>query len=76
MPRRRPRCWCALSAASAVCPCLPVRCKPVGQQPSGWKTQACAIAIIGGADGPTSIYVSAKLAPELMAVIAVAAYSY
>ena len=38
--------------------------------------QASAIAIIGGADGPTSIYVSAKLAPELMAVIAVAAYSY
>ena len=38
--------------------------------------QACAIGIIGGADGPTSIYVSAKLAPELMAVIAVAAYSY
>ncbi|MDD7015154.1 MAG: sodium ion-translocating decarboxylase subunit beta, partial [Spirochaetales bacterium] len=35
--------------------------------------QACAIAIIGGADGPTSIYVSGKLAPELMAVIAVAA---
>ena len=38
--------------------------------------QACAISIIGGADGPTSIYVSAKLAPELMAFIAVAAYSY
>ena len=38
--------------------------------------QAAAIAIIGGADGPTSIYVSGKLAPELMAVIAVAAYSY
>ena len=38
--------------------------------------QSAAIAIIGGADGPTSIYVSAKLAPELMAVIAVAAYSY
>ena len=38
--------------------------------------QASAIAIIGGADGPTSIYVSAKLAPEMMAVIAVAAYSY
>ena len=37
---------------------------------------AAAIAIIGGADGPTSIYVSAKLAPNLMAVIAVAAYSY
>ena len=38
--------------------------------------QACAISIIGGADGPTSIYVSGKLAPEMMAVIAVAAYSY
>ncbi len=38
--------------------------------------QACAIAINGGGDGPTSIYVSGKLAPELMAVIAVAAYSY
>ena len=38
--------------------------------------QACAIAIIGGADGPTSIYVSGKLAPEMMSVIAVAAYSY
>jgi oxaloacetate decarboxylase beta subunit len=38
--------------------------------------QACAIAIIGGADGPTSIYVAGKLAPEMMAVIAVAAYSY
>ncbi len=37
---------------------------------------ASAIAIIGGADGPTSIYVSGKLAPEMMAVIAVAAYSY
>ena len=37
---------------------------------------ASAIAIIGGADGPTSIYLSAKLAPEMMAVIAVAAYSY
>ena len=38
--------------------------------------QACAISIIGGADGPTSIYVSGKLAKEMMAVIAVAAYSY
>ncbi|EFW39342.1 sodium ion-translocating decarboxylase subunit beta [Treponema phagedenis] len=37
---------------------------------------ACAIAIIGGADGPTSIYVAGKLAKNLMAVIAVAAYSY
>lgn len=38
--------------------------------------EAAAIAIIGGADGPTSIYVSGKLAPHMMAVIAVAAYSY
>lgn len=38
--------------------------------------QACAISIIGGADGPTSIYVAGKLAPQMMAVIAVAAYSY
>lgn len=38
--------------------------------------QAAAIAIIGGADGPTSIYVASKLAPELLGAIAVAAYSY
>lgn len=38
--------------------------------------QAAAIAIIGGADGPTAIYVSSKLAPELLGAIAVAAYSY
>jgi oxaloacetate decarboxylase beta subunit len=38
--------------------------------------QACAIAIIGGADGPTTIYVAGKLAPNIMAVVAVAAYSY
>jgi sodium ion-translocating decarboxylase beta subunit len=38
--------------------------------------EACAIAIIGGADGPTSIYVAAKFAPHLMGSIAVAAYSY
>nr|MBP7478952.1 sodium ion-translocating decarboxylase subunit beta [Spirochaetaceae bacterium] len=38
--------------------------------------EACAISIIGGADGPTSIYVSGKLAPRMMAIIAVAAYSY
>lgn len=38
--------------------------------------EACAIAIIGGADGPTSIYVAGKLAPHMLAVIAVAAYSY
>lgn len=38
--------------------------------------QAASIAIIGGADGPTSIYLSGKLAPELLGAIAVAAYSY
>ena len=38
--------------------------------------QAAAIGIIGGADGPTSIYLAAKLAPELLGAIAVAAYSY
>ncbi len=37
---------------------------------------ACAIAIIGAADGPTSIYLSTRYAPELMGPIAVAAYSY
>ena len=38
--------------------------------------EAFSIAIIGGADGPTSIYVSTKFAPHLMGSIAVAAYSY
>ena len=38
--------------------------------------QAGAIGIIGGADGPTSIFVTSKLAPELLGAIAVAAYSY
>jgi oxaloacetate decarboxylase beta subunit len=38
--------------------------------------QAAAIGIIGGADGPTSIFVANKLAPELLGAIAVAAYSY
>ena len=38
--------------------------------------QAASIGIIGGADGPTSIYVASKLAPELLGAIAVAAYSY
>ncbi|WP_275286268.1 sodium ion-translocating decarboxylase subunit beta [Halomonas elongata] len=38
--------------------------------------QAAAIGIIGGADGPTSIYVSSLLAPELLGAIAVASYSY
>ncbi len=38
--------------------------------------QAASIGIIGGADGPTAIYVTSKLAPELLGPIAVAAYSY
>ena len=38
--------------------------------------QAGAIGIIGGADGPTSIFLANKLAPELLAPIAVSAYSY
>ncbi len=38
--------------------------------------QSASIGIIGGADGPTSIFLSNKLAPELLAPIAVAAYSY
>lgn len=38
--------------------------------------EAAAIAIIGGADGPTSIYVASKLAPDLLGPIAVSAYSY
>ena len=38
--------------------------------------QAGAIGIIGGADGPTAIFVTTKLAPELLGPIAVAAYSY
>ena len=38
--------------------------------------QAGAIAIIGGADGPTAIFLSSKLAPNLMGAIAVSAYSY
>ncbi|MGM0823988.1 MAG: sodium ion-translocating decarboxylase subunit beta [Pseudomonadota bacterium] len=46
----------------------------------GWMdfslNQAAAIGIIGGADGPTSIYVASMLAPELLGAIAVAAYAY
>ncbi len=38
--------------------------------------QSCAIGIIGGADGPTAIYVTKTLAPELLPAIAIAAYSY
>lgn len=38
--------------------------------------QAASIGIIGGADGPTAIFISNKLAPELLGAVAVAAYSY
>jgi len=38
--------------------------------------QAASVAIIGGADGPTTIFVTSKLAPELLSATAVAAYSY
>ncbi|WP_163577807.1 sodium ion-translocating decarboxylase subunit beta [Halomonas faecis] len=52
----------------------------VGMTTMGWMdfslNQAAAIGIIGGADGPTSIYVSSVLAPELLGAIAVAAYAY
>ncbi len=52
----------------------------VGLTELGWMDftiqQAAAIGIIGGADGPTAIYVAGQLAPELLGAIAVAAYSY
>ena len=38
--------------------------------------EAASIGIIGGADGPTSIFVASRLAPDLLGAIAVAAYSY
>lgn len=38
--------------------------------------EAASIAIIGGADGPTAIFLASKLAPDLLGAIAVAAYSY
>ena len=38
--------------------------------------EASAASIIGGADGPTTIYIASKLAPHLLATVAVAAYSY
>ncbi len=52
----------------------------VGLTALGWMdfslADAAAIGIIGGADGPTAIFVASKLAPELLGAIAVAAYSY
>ncbi len=50
----------------------------IGTKLSGFFTaeQAAPISIIGGADGPTAIYLTSLLAPELLGPIAVAAYSY
>lgn len=49
----------------------------LGAQAMGFSQEASgAVAIIGGADGPTSIFLANSLAPELLAPIAVAAYSY
>lgn len=52
----------------------------LGMTSLGWADfslrEAAAIGIIGGADGPTAIYVAGKLAPNLLGAIAVAAYSY
>ena len=52
----------------------------VGISAMGWIdfsiADAAAIGIIGGADGPTAIFVASRLAPELLGAIAVAAYSY
>ncbi|MBQ7164200.1 MAG: sodium ion-translocating decarboxylase subunit beta, partial [Clostridia bacterium] len=47
-----------------------------GQQMGFTIKEAGAIGIIGGADGPTAIYVTQKLAPHLLSSIAIAAYSY
>ncbi|MBT8092682.1 MAG: sodium ion-translocating decarboxylase subunit beta [Gammaproteobacteria bacterium] len=52
----------------------------LGMTALGWMDfslrEAAAIGIIGGADGPTAIYVAGQLAPDLLGAIAVAAYSY
>jgi len=44
--------------------------------PNRIRCAAAAVAIIGGADGPTAIFISNRLAPDLMGVIAISAYSY
>ena len=49
----------------------------IGAKLSGFTlAEACSIGIIGGADGPTAIYTTMKLAPHLLPQISVAAYSY
>lgn len=56
---------------------LGVFCTFIGALLLGFSSgQAASIGIIGGADGPTAIFLSSKLAPELLSPIAVAAYSY
>jgi sodium ion-translocating decarboxylase beta subunit len=47
-------------------------CRPV----CFYSQEASSIGIIGGADGPTAIYTTARLAPHLLSAIAIAAYSY
>lgn len=42
----------------------------------GLRKAACSIGIIGGADGPTAIFLTTKLAPDLLGAIAISAYSY
>ena len=51
-------------------------CITINGEPLFTAAQAAAIGIIGGADGPTAIFLANNLAPELLAPIAVAAYSY
>ena len=54
-----------------------ISCAFVGATLLGFTgNQAASIGIIGGADGPTAIFVTSKLAPELLGAIAIAAYSY
>ena len=54
-----------------------ISCAFIGATALGFTgMQAASIGIIGGADGPTAIFVTSKLAPELLGAIAIAAYSY
>ena len=71
-PRRRADAWPVLRAV-AIVSLLPFS---FGNALGFTSQQAASVGIIGGADGPTAIFVSAKLAPELLGAVAVAAYSY
>ena len=66
-----PAAWCSCSVRY-------LHCIHAGLRQLAYVTvgEAAAIGIIGGADGPTAIYVANNLAPDLVAPIAVAAYSY